>query len=135
MMQDKHEPSLEEEQDDALAPHIDEEAADTATQTNLDNLSLWQLVRRFFYKTATERRQEREWRMQQLDDAIEHQSDAAVNYLLRGELYYEAKQYNLARADFAQAKALAIVQLQDERFGLAAQAIQDKAERYLQLLT
>lgn len=135
MTQETHEPSLEEEQDDALAPHTDEEVAHTAIQTNLDDLSLWQLIRRFFYKTATERRQEREWRMQQLDDAIEHQPNAAVNYLLRGELYYEAKQYNLARADFAQAKAFAVVQLEDERFGLAAQAIQDKAERYLQLLS
>lgn len=94
--------------------------------------SIWQSIRRFFFKTASEKEDENRTRMYILNNAIETYPDAAVNYLLRGELQIELRQYEMAQTDFETALELAATQYDNERWGLGAQAIQDRARRGLQ---
>jgi len=89
--------------------------------------SLLQKMRRFFFKTAQERAAEQQRRLQELNLAIEWHPDAAVNYLIRGELFLEQKQYILAQDDFETALDLAEAQLQGARWAVAAQGIRDRA--------
>lgn len=139
MTDDVHEPSTEEHDENLAPSDVPEDDADTAKPEaplqRPDELGWWQMVRRFFFMTKRERLYEREWRIQQLTDAIEHQPDVAVNYLLRGELYLAAKDDEQAKHDFEKAQILASAQYEKTRFGFAQQAIQDKAIRYLNLLS
>lgn len=68
-------------------------------------------------------------RMYSLTHAINIAPEAAVNYVLRGELYLERGQYPLAAEDFHAAVSLAEADLQrdDKSLGLLAQSIQDRA--------
>lgn len=97
--------------------------------------AIWQTIRRFFVKTASEQEAENRTRMYVLNNAIETYPDAAVNYLLRGELYLDIGRHNQAKDDFEKALELATDQYDNERWGLASQAIQDRARRGLQKLS
>lgn len=92
--------------------------------------SLWQrLLRRFSARDDAESREER---LNALNDAIHRFPEAAVNYLLRGEFYLQTRQRHLARADFEQALKFALADLENERWGIAAQSIADRARQHLQ---
>lgn len=94
-------------------------------------LSFWQKLRRIFFPNAEERRATERERLHDLTTAIERYPEAAVNYLLRGELYLEMQQLLLAEEDLQEALRLAETQYQAERWGLSAQAIADRARRGL----
>jgi hypothetical protein len=73
-------------------------------------------------------------RLAALTDAIAANPDAAVNYVMRGELFLEHGERELAYADFVKALTLAAAQLETEEWGLVAQAVQDRAEAGLRRL-
>lgn len=66
-------------------------------------------------------------RLRELNQAIELHADAAVNYLLRGELFLKGGQIHLAKADFETALALAEQQLATDAWGVTAQFVIDRA--------
>ncbi|MEL6308418.1 MAG: tetratricopeptide repeat protein [Chloroflexota bacterium] len=91
----------------------------------------WVRIRRFFFQTASERRTEQRMRLHDLNRAIDRFPEVAVNYVLRAELHTEMKQYDLAKDDFERALELAPTQLDADRWGIIAQASQDRALRGL----
>ena len=117
----------EDEQDDIIA----DETADDFPLKNEYHISFWDMLRRLFFQTRHEKHAERQRRLSDLKLAIMDNPDAAVNYLLRGEIRLEQKQYELAREDFTQAIELAEAQLQTEKWGITVQAVMDKAQEGL----
>lgn len=77
---------------------------------------------------------ELEMRLADLNRAIAEHPDAAMNYVLRGELYLEVRDDQLARADFEQALALAAQEVETADWGIIAQVAQDRAAQGLRLL-
>lgn len=118
-----------EEHNDENASTTDEpqEAlANTDGFSFLDNQpSWWQRIRRWFYETPVERYRIREQRLRHLNTAIEVHPDAASNYVVRGELYVLMQRDAAAKADFQ--RALALLDEQDTRWGIATQALKDRA--------
>lgn len=96
------------------------------------SLTFWQKLRRFFLPNHEERREENLQRLRDLTVAIERYPEAAVNYLLRGELHLALAQYRLAQEDLEQALQLAEAQYQQDSWGLSAQVISDRARRGLE---
>lgn len=66
-----------------------------------------------------------------LDQAIARRPNAATNYVLRGELYWRAGEYELAASDFESAFRLASAQFEADDWGLLSQALRDRAEQGL----
>lgn len=62
-----------------------------------------------------------------LSGAIDRYPDSPSNYVLRGELYLKVGETALAEADFRQALSLAQADYETSRWGLVAQALQDRA--------
>jgi tetratricopeptide (TPR) repeat protein len=113
-----------EEERTAATP--EEETSEAEAQPPV---TIWDRLRRLLFPGVN-----RGERLQQLNEAIADSPNAAVHYLLRGELYLERREVALATADFEEAAALAQQQIDAERWGIAAQAIQDKALHYLERL-
>jgi hypothetical protein len=67
-------------------------------------------------------------RLAALTDAIAANPDSAANYVLRGELFLQHGERELAYADFVKALTLAAAQLESDDWGLVGQAVQDRAE-------
>ncbi len=97
-----------------------------------NTLSRWQQIKGLFLQTGAERAEEQRLRLQALTRAIEIHPDAAVNYLLRGELHLELEQWDLAHEDLLNALELAQIQWSEDRWGMTAQAVMDRAEWLLQ---
>jgi len=72
-------------------------------------------------------KQDGDSRLYHLSQAITTYPDAPTNYVLRGELYLELDDYAQAVADFRRALELASAQIETDRWGLVAQAAQDRA--------
>jgi hypothetical protein len=73
---------------------------------------------------------------QRLDDlttAIVHRPQVAANYVLRGEVWMQMREYQQAADDFATALVLASEQFEQEDWGLLAQAMRDQAEHGLEI--
>jgi tetratricopeptide (TPR) repeat protein len=66
-------------------------------------------------------------RVIRLTRAIEQSPDVPGNYVFRGELYLALGEAQRAHDDFVQALALAASALRAERWGIIAQAMQDRA--------
>lgn len=66
-------------------------------------------------------------RLADLDAAIARAPEAAVNYVLRGELLLKHGAAEPAVADFEQALHLAEAELAASRWGISAQAARDRA--------
>ena len=109
-----------------------EEIVETEEKEKILPLTFWQKLRRFFLPNAEERRENETQRLRDLTVAIERYPEAAVNYLLRGELHLELEQYELAKEDLEQALQLAEAQYLQDSWGLSAQAISDRARRGLE---
>jgi hypothetical protein len=120
--------AMEDEQDEIIA---DETQQDDFPLKHEYHLSFWQMLRRLFFQTRREKSAEQQRRLSDLNLAILDRPDAAVNYMLRGEIRLEQKQYELAREDFSQALELAEAQFQNEKWGIAAQAVMDRAREGL----
>lgn len=120
-----------EEEPTAAVPEeiLEEPIADEPEKRKQHPATFWDRLRQMLFGGAN-----RAERLQQLSDAIADVPDAAVNYLLRGELYVEMNKTTLAIADFEQAAALAQEEYETERWGIAAQAIQDRALSNLERL-
>ncbi len=69
-----------------------------------------------------------ERRLQTLHGSIERHPDAATNYVLRGELYLELGEYELAYEDFSRGLELATAQFERDDWGIVSQAMRDRAE-------
>ena len=117
---------------DDLDEGVEDEADSLPSKPKLEQASIWQRIRRFFFQTVSEKREENRARMYVLTQAIETYPDAAINYLLRGELYLEIREQDLAQEDFEKALELAETQFDNDRWGLGSQAIMDRARRGLQ---
>jgi hypothetical protein len=70
-------------------------------------------------------------RLDDLNLGIELYPENASNFVLRGELFLEKKQFHLARADFEHAVQLLDEQIDSDDWGLVAQAMRDTALTYL----
>ncbi|MCA9914821.1 MAG: hypothetical protein KC496_15820 [Anaerolineae bacterium] len=103
-----------------------EESSVVAEERKPKSATIWDRLRRVIFPGM-----EGEARLQQFEEAIAESPDAAVNYLLRGELYLEMRRLHLAKSDFEQAAALAAQQLEDESWGISAQAVYDRALQHL----
>jgi Tfp pilus assembly protein PilF len=89
-------------------------------------LSLRGRVRRWLFPES-----DRAQRLQALDDAIALYPDTPSNYVVRGELYLEVKQVDLAVLDFRRALDLASRQVETNDWGFIAQVMQDRAQHGL----
>ncbi|GAB5491828.1 MAG: hypothetical protein Phog2KO_20430 [Phototrophicaceae bacterium] len=114
-----------------LAPSFEDTETSSAKPKN-ERPSLWETIRRFFFATSAEKRDNHRLRLTALTSAIDMYPLSAANYVLRGELHLELKQMDLAQEDFEQAIVLAEEQYQQDRWGLGSQAILDRARYGLQ---
>jgi hypothetical protein len=125
-------PELEAE----MLPDAEEKAEDESSfevyKEIAQPLNFWQSLRRFFLPNWEERRENERQRLRDLSVAIERYPEAAVNYLLRGELHLKLRQWVLAEEDLSEALRLAEAQYEQDRWGLSAQAIADRARRGLE---
>lgn len=124
--------SLMEEQEERLEDFSSDE--DVAEEENSYSPTFWQKIRRLFFMFPGEKRSEQYQRLRDLTEAIEQFPETAVNYLLRGELHLDMKQYDLAQEDLETALELAQAQFENERWGLTAQSTMDRAKQGLQRL-
>lgn len=129
--EERHEVEDEFDSDD-LDELVEEEFDSLSSKPEIEQNSILQKIRRFFFKTVSEKRSENRTRMYLLTQAIETYPDAAVNHLLRGELYLKIRERELAQQDFEKALELAEAQFDNDRWGLGSQALQDRARRGLQ---
>lgn len=97
----------------------------------MDELSMVGIMRRLFWMTPAERRAEERYRLRRLSQLIEVNPDAAVNYVLRGELQLDLKAFADARADFEQALARTQSSNDLDGWGVVTQALRDRAQRGL----
>jgi len=109
-----------------------ENMAESEEKVKATALTFWQKLRRFFLPSFQERREQERQRLLDLTVAIERYPEAAVNYLLRGEMHLELRQWVLAEEDLSEALRLAENQYEQDRWGLSAQAIADRARRGLE---
>lgn len=121
---------LMEEQEDQVE---DSASADTTIIEKFkpEPRTFWQMIRRLFFMFPGEKRTERLQRMRELTQAIEQYPETAVNYLLRGELHLDMKQYDLAQEDLEKALELAQAQFEVDRWGVSAQSTMDRAKHGL----
>jgi len=71
-------------------------------------------------------------RIDDLTAAIERQPDAGSSYVLRGEAYLQLGQYELASIDFQNALEIVIHEVENARWGVIAQVLQDRAHHGLE---
>lgn len=99
--------------------HDDElHAPEIETDSFAATPSFWQRVSGIFGREA---------RLYNLNWAISAYPDAAANYVLRGELLLSMRDSIGAAADFRRALELAVTDVENEDWGLVAQALQDRA--------
>ena len=73
----------------------------------------------------------RERWLRELNQGIATHPDVPTNYVLRGELALETRDYAQAVADFEKALELAAAQVETNDWGILAQVMQDRADRGL----
>jgi hypothetical protein len=66
-------------------------------------------------------------RLAELNQTIADHPNAAINYVLRGELYLNKGEIALAQADFRWAFTLADADFEASNWGLVAQVVRDRA--------
>jgi hypothetical protein len=81
----------------------------------------------FFFQTPARRRREQSRRLNELNVSIEFAPNSPTNYVLRGELFLERREYHLAQADFEMALELADAFDPEEGWGLVEQVMRDRA--------
>jgi tetratricopeptide (TPR) repeat protein len=96
--------------------------------------SLWTWLRKTLFASGEERRLQNEQRLAELDRAIEYYPETPSNYVLRGELYLETSEYELAAADFNRALEYAAAQIENEDWAIISQVMQDRAQIGLEIV-
>jgi len=81
----------------------------------------------FFFQTPARRRQEQSRRLHELNVSIEFAPNSPTNYVLRGELFLERREFHLAQADFEMALELADAFDPEDGWGLVEQVMRDRA--------
>ena len=114
--------------DDEKDAEIEAQIAQAREQHPESSTSWWGRLRRFFWKSPTEREAENLHRLNELTSNIALYPHALSNYVLRGELYLEQKDYESAIADFERALDLAQDVDDTAGWGIVEQALQDRAE-------
>jgi tetratricopeptide (TPR) repeat protein len=71
-------------------------------------------------------------RLRDLTRAIAQHPEAASNYVLRGEIWLDMGEYEMAAADFEWARGLAALQFDEANWGVLSQTLRDQAEQGLQ---
>lgn len=94
------------------------------TQTSLP---FWQRFIDDLFPSRTQREATARQRLQGLDDAIALYPETTVNYVLRGEVYLELRQDELAALDFRRAFEMAAREVEHNTWGIVAQTLQDRA--------
>ena len=90
--------------------------------------SFWMWLKRTLLPSGEERRSQNEYRLAELDRAIEYYPETPSNYVLRGELYLETGEYELAAADFNRALEYAAAQIEHDDWAIIGQVMQDRAQ-------
>jgi cytochrome c-type biogenesis protein CcmH/NrfG len=121
----------EETHDDISEDEPNEAEKEKSFERDIEQVSFWQMLRRFFFQTNAEKRVEQHQRLQDLNLALANNPEVAANYMLRGEIRLEQKHYELARDDFLEAIRLAEAQFEGDGWGLAAQVVMDRAREGL----
>lgn len=110
--------------DEAAAPEVIEEVQ-SAPVLSPAGESIWKkLFRQVLGIPDAEAVQQR---VNELNRAIVDDPESPVNYVLRGEAYLEAGEYTLAFADFQRGVEMAGTQVEQNDWGIVAQAVQDRA--------
>jgi hypothetical protein len=107
---------------EAITTDTPSEQAESAPET------FWGRLRKRWWPTSQERAEQRAARLEALNQMIEMVPDSPTGYVLRGELYLEARAYGPAYDDFSFALVLASEQVETADWGLVAQSMQDRAE-------
>lgn len=103
----------------------------SSQQSSMSSNSLWGKIRARFFADEIDR----QYRLRQLNAAIELYPQVPVNYLLRAEYFLEDQRYHLAQDDFQQTLRLARKEMVRRQWGITEQIIIDRAEyglRYVQ---
>ena len=66
-------------------------------------------------------------RLESLTQAVAEAPESAANYVLRGELYMELREYALAQSDFQSAYEIAEAHFEIADWGFLEQAMRDRA--------
>jgi hypothetical protein len=115
------------------APGVESQQTEDAVQSAAPSSETW--WRRLLQHLLPTRAQESEQiaeRLLELDEVIALYPDAAVNYVLRAELYLQTGDDELAVLDFRRGLGIAERQLERDRWGLVAQVVGDRARRGLE---
>lgn len=104
-------------------PPIPIEEVQEITPTPAPRSGVWQRLRGLFMGSPTDAAA----RLEQLTRAIENSPDTAVNYVLRGEVYMDMREYALAHADFQRGYSVAEAQFEIADWGFLEQAMRDRA--------
>ena len=108
---------------------IEAETTDTSSKpTPAAPETFWERLRKRWWPTPQERAEQRVARLEVLNEMIATALDSPTGYVLRGELYLEARAYGPAYDDFSRALELAAEQVESANWGLIAQSMQDRAE-------
>ncbi len=86
--------------------------------------TFWERIKKVLFGS----REGIEQRLRSLSLAIEKYPETPANFVLRGELYLDVKEYELAAADFQRALELAAAQFEASDWGGIAQVMRDRAE-------
>jgi tetratricopeptide (TPR) repeat protein len=115
-------PEAEEEQagEDGGSDEIIAQVAKTET--------FWQKLYRRLLPTRQQKSDQLAERLLELDEIVALFPDTPMNYVLRGELYLEAGQAELALVDFRRGLEIASRKVESDSWGLVAQVAQDRAQ-------
>lgn len=105
------------------APSEPEPVIEAQSPVAVEQPGLGRRVRQFFAGSPSDRAA----RLAQLTRAIENAPEAAVNYVLRGELYMDMREYALAHADFQRAYEVAEAHFEIADWGFMEQVMRDRA--------
>ena len=131
-MDDDFTPDVDEQQEFAQSNNYEQSGFETDSDEKRFSISaLWQNLRRAFLPTYGERAEQVVRRVSHLSRTIESSPDSPTNYVLRGELYLETGDYTAAASDFRTALDLATARVENEDWGIIAQAMQDRAQEGL----
>ena len=120
--------------DDQLISRPDVQAAETVVEPKVSaprKVPVWEQMWRWFAPG----RGEIMTRLNELTDAIAMSPEAPSNYVVRGELYMELREYELAEADFQRGFELAQTQFETADWGVMEQVMRDRALAGLEKVT